>query len=102
MKNDGSLGITVYRTDLTLTEEQPAQIKCENLYHFGEIFEYLEGNYWKRIFFYSPVDFDENHRNGELKKLIVYTVYMFVDICMQMRFRRTRKAREVVEAKNLY
>ena len=34
-------------TDLTLTDEQPAQIKCENLYHFGEILEYLEGNYLK-------------------------------------------------------
>ena len=72
---------------------------CIILEKYWNILNEIIGN---RIFFYSSVDFDGNHRNGKMKKLIVYTVYMFVDICMQMWFRRTRKAHEVVEAKNLY
>ena len=28
--------------ELGITDEQLAQIKCENLYHFGEILEYFE------------------------------------------------------------
>ena len=45
--------------------------------------------------------FGGNRKNYMLENPIYCGEVMFVDIRMQMRFRRTREAREVTEAENL-